>query len=110
MGAPDLERESARSVLVFVGQLAGRCMGQLDRYKAQVEGALAAHGEGLTRLIFAALAVSEERRINDYILLLVETPPTWRGGKGRFPAETGCCRWELLYKTRGVFWGGQEFS
>lgn len=59
VGAADLERESARSVLIFVGQLAGRCMGQLDRYKEQVEGALAAHGEGLTRLIFAALAVRD---------------------------------------------------
>lgn len=38
-------------------------MGQLDRYKAQVEGALAAHGEGLTRLIFAALAVSGKRKM-----------------------------------------------
>lgn len=59
VGASDLERESARSVLFFVGQLAGRCAGQLDQFRTQVEAALAAHGEGLTRLMFAALAVSE---------------------------------------------------
>lgn len=57
VGASDLERESARAVLVFLGQLAGRCAGQLDRYKGEVEAALAPHGEGLTRLMFAALAV-----------------------------------------------------
>eukprot|EP00903_Cladosiphon_okamuranus_P012346 g11575.t1 len=56
VGASDLERESARAVLVFLGQLAGRCGGQLDRYKGEVEAALAPHGEALTRLMFAALA------------------------------------------------------
>ncbi|CAN0260132.1 unnamed protein product [Ectocarpus fasciculatus] len=56
VGAADLERESARAVLVFLGQLAGRCGGQLDRYKGEVEAALAPHGEALTRLMFAALA------------------------------------------------------
>lgn len=59
MGASDLERESARAVLVFLGQLAGRCGGQLDRYQGEVEAALAPQGEGLTRLMFAALAVRE---------------------------------------------------
>lgn len=59
VGAADLERESARAVLVFLGQLAGRCGGQLDMYQAKIEVALAPHGEGLTRLIFAALAVSD---------------------------------------------------
>lgn len=59
MGASDLERESARAVLVFLGQLAGRCGGQLDRYQGEVEAALAPHGEALTRLMFAALAVRE---------------------------------------------------
>ncbi|CAN0249110.1 unnamed protein product [Scytosiphon promiscuus] len=56
VGASDLERESARAVLVFLGQLAGRCGGQLDRYRAEVEAALAPHGEALTRLMFKALA------------------------------------------------------
>lgn len=59
VGGLDMDRESARAVLFFVGQLAGRCMGQLDRYRGEVEAALAAHGEGLTRLMFAALAVSD---------------------------------------------------
>lgn len=59
VGASDLERESARAVLVFLGQLAGRCGGQLDRYQGEVEAALAPHGEALTRLMFAALAVRE---------------------------------------------------
>lgn len=58
VGASDLERESARAVLFFVGQLAGRCNGQLDQYRGQLNAALAAHGEGLTRLMFAALGVS----------------------------------------------------
>ncbi|CAN0463382.1 unnamed protein product, partial [Hapterophycus canaliculatus] len=63
VGASDLERESARAVLVFLGQLAGRCGGQLDRYRAEVEGALAPHGEVLTRLMFKALAVSREQSV-----------------------------------------------
>lgn len=57
VGSSDLERESARAVLVFLGQLAGRCGGQLDRYKGKMEAALAPHGEGLTRLMLTALAV-----------------------------------------------------
>lgn len=62
VGASDLERESARAVLVFLGQLAGRCGGQLDQYKGEVEAALAPHGEALTRLMFTALAVSVMRK------------------------------------------------
>lgn len=59
VGASDLEQKSARAVLVFLGQLAGRCGGQLDRYKGVIEAALAPHGEALTRLMFAALAVRD---------------------------------------------------
>ncbi|CAM9778413.1 unnamed protein product [Discosporangium mesarthrocarpum] len=52
------ERESARAVLSFVSQLAGRCGGQLDRFRAEIDGELRVHGEGLTRLFFEALAGS----------------------------------------------------
>lgn len=89
VGASDLERESARAVLVFLGQLAGRCGGQLDRYRGEVEAALAPHGEALTRLMFAALAVRSAKRSSRV------------GGGGRARNETNAAVGLLL----SFFWG-----
>lgn len=89
-------------MLVFVGQLAGRCNGHLDRYKGEVEASLAAHGEGLTQLMFAALAVrigdrtvcrlaSRRAGVLMYLRLMASPlPPQWTGRRDVAGEEVWC--------------------